>query len=261
MFRAHEHVFTWRAERARLEPAFDSRHGSVRFSLMPMPGAAPLSAAFVRRCVEHARDQGGSEIVTPAVTAHEAAGLRDAGFLERAALHLLVHDLDPIPDERRVRAEAAYRRAVPGDRAAILRVDEAAFGPDWCLDGGGLREAVNATPRVRVRVADDRRLGSTIGFAVTGRAGRRGYLQRLAVDPIVHGNGIGRALVVDALRWSKRWRVSRVVVNTQIGNHVAYGMYRKLGFVDAPIGLYVLHLPLLQPDIESTAPDGSRGPR
>ena len=260
MFRAHEHVFTWRAERARLEPAFDSRRGSVRFSLMPMPGAAPLSAAFVRRCVEHARTLGGTEIVTPAVTAHEAAGLRDAGFLERAALHLLVHDLNPVPEERNVDATTKCRRAAPGNRDAILQVDEAAFGPDWCLDDGGLREAVTATPRVRVQVAGDRQLGSVVGFAVTGRAGRRGYLQRLAVDPTVHGHGVGRALVVDALRWSKRWRVSRVVVNTQIGNHVAYGLYRKLGFVDAAIGLYVLHLPILQPGVQNAA-EGSRGLR
>ena len=260
MFRAHEHVFTWRAERARLEPTVDHHRGSVRYSLIPLPGAAPLSAAFVTRCIEHARQQGGTEIVTPAVTARESTGIRDAGFRERAALHLLVHDLLDIPEPsgssgRFESARAGHRRAASADRETILQIDRAAFGPDWCLDRGGLQEAVNATPRVRIRVAEDPREAS-LGFAITGRSGRRGYLQRLAVDPEAQRGGIGRSLVVDALRWNKRWRVARVVVNTQIGNHAAYELYRRLGFVDAPIGLYVLHLPLLEP----LAPPDSDGP-
>ena len=252
MFRAHEQVFTWRAERARLEPTVDHHRGSVRFSLIPLPGAAPLSAAFVTRCIEHARQQGGTEIVTPAVTARESAGIRDAGFRERAALHLLVHDLLDIPEasgssgRSKSALRAGHRRAASADDEIILQIDRAAFGPDWCLDSGGLQEAVKATPRVRIRMADDPVAGS-LGFAITGRSGRRGYLQRLAVDPNAQRGGVGRSLVVDALRWNKRWRVARVVVNTQIGNHAAYELYRRLGFVDAAIGLYVLHLLLLEP--------------
>ena len=223
MFRGQEHVIKWRAERARLDPRPDERTGYKRFSLVPIAGAAPLSVGFVRHCIDEAERLGASEIFTPAVTGAEAAGLREAGFQERSALHLLVHDLALIPpaSSRRPAPDSrspsfpVERRANRAPRESILAVDAAAFGPEWCLDSAGLDEALEATPSVRFRMVGDP--GSVLGYAVTGRAGRRGYLQRLAVDPNVQRLGIGRSLVADSLRWCKRWRAERVVVNTQIG--------------------------------------------
>ena len=51
-----------------------------------------------------------------------------------------------------------------------------------------------------------------------GRAGPRGYLQRLAVHPDHQRAGLGGALVVDGLRWLRRWGAKEVLVNTQEGN-------------------------------------------
>jgi ribosomal protein S18 acetylase RimI-like enzyme len=47
-------------------------------------------------------------------------------------------------------------------------------------------------------------------------------------------------LVVDGLRWLKRWRVDQVVVNTQFENARALGLYERLGFRRQPLGLSVL---------------------
>ena len=44
----------------------------------------------------------------------------------------------------------------------------------------------------------------SLGYAICGRAGRRGFVQRLAVDPARHGSGVGRALVLDGLGWLRR---------------------------------------------------------
>ena len=254
MFRAHEHVITWRAEKARLEPRPDARNGGTRYSLVSIPGAAPLSVDFVRHCIEAARQRGATEIITPAVTEAEAAGMRRAGFQERSALHLLVHDLDQIPSARRVStapSDHVSRRANRSRRAEVLAVDAAAFGPEWCLDAAGLEEAIEATPSVRFRLVEARQ--GVRGYAVTGRAGRRGYLQRLAVHPDAQRLGLGQSLVVDALRWCRRWHAARVVVNTQVSNTVAYDLYRRMGFVDAPVGLCVLHLPLNMPSTNAVA--------
>ena len=78
------------------------------------------------------------------------------------------------------------------------------------------------------------------GYAITGRAGRQGFLQRLAADPDAFGGGIGSALVLDALRWADHHRVRRLLVNTQFENHRARELYERLGF--RPTGTYLMVL-------------------
>ena len=56
----------------------------------------------------------------------------------------------------------------------------------------GLDDAVGATPSARLRVGvDPDGYAPVAGYAVTGRAGSRGYLQRLAVDPRCQRRGLG----------------------------------------------------------------------
>jgi len=95
-----------------------------------------------------------------------------------------------------------------------------------------------ATPSVRFRVAQVD--GRVVGYAIAGRAGRRGYLQRVAVHPDQAGHGLGRALVSDALAWLAGRGAQRAVVNTQEGNAVALALYEALGFRPEPAGLDVL---------------------
>ena len=120
------------------------------------------------------------------------------------------------------------RRARRSDRAAALAVDARSFDPFWRLDPAGLDEAVDATPSSRFRVIDGP--DGVVGYAVSGRAGARGFLQRLAVDPAVRGRGYGSALVVDGLRWMKRRGAARAMVNTQERNNDALRLYERLGF-------------------------------
>ena len=103
----------------------------------------------------------------------------------------------------------SLRRAHHQDRRGVLAVDHAAFEPFWRLDDQGLTDALAATPSSRFRVATngDRRPGDVLGYAVVGRASSRGYVQRLAVAPGHHRAGLGRALLLDGLRWLERRRV------------------------------------------------------
>ena len=118
-------------------------------------------------------------------------------------------------------------------------VDGAAFAPFWRLDGAGLTEALRAVPTTRFRVTPGRG-GAPVGYAISGRAGRQGYLQRLAVDPAHQGQGHGQVLVADALHWMRKPGVARAVVNTQLGNEAALALYGRLGFRLQPSGLAVL---------------------
>ena len=223
-------VIRWGTERLRVGPW----RGDDRLAyLAPMAETPPATAGLVRYCCSVLADEGYVEVVTGALGLGEQRGFREAGFAVREELHLLsrpLADLPPVP-------AAPLRRGHRRDRAAVLGIDALAFPPFWRLDEAGLSEAMAATRRARFQVAAQ---GRVLGYAVSGRSGTRGYLQRLAVDPAVEGRGLGRALVVDGLRWMRRRGASQVVVNTQVGNERALRLYQHLGFRLERSGLAVL---------------------
>lgn len=202
--------------------------------VVPRPGASP-TPADVDAAVGHAARRGARQVVTGALAPAEVGAFSAVGFAVHEHLHLLRHDLIDLDDVPPVRGR--LRRARRRDHDPALVVDARAFDPFWRLDRGGLDEAVRATTSTRFRVAAD---PDPVGYAITGRAGDHGYLQRLAVDPGRRGEGLGRALVLDGLHWLRRRHARDAVVNTQIGNDGALRLYRHLGFVLQPEGLTVL---------------------
>lgn len=206
--------------------------------IAPVGDALPPTVAMVQHALAHLQGRGYERALTGALAERERGGFERAGFEPHESLHLLAHDLLDIPEP----ADVKLRRAWAFDRAAALAVDGAAFPPFWRLDRDGLHEAIRATPIARFRVAVDG--GRVVGYAVTGRAGARGYVQRLAVHPDSEGRGFGRSLVIDGLRWLTRHKVTQAVVNTQSGNERALALYQQLGFRLQPSGLLVLALAL-----------------
>ena len=222
-------VVEWGAERARVAPW----RGDPRLAyLAPVPEGPPPSPGFVRRCLERLADQGFASVVTPALAPAEQRPFLLAGFATHERLHLLAHDLVDLPALTRW----ATRRARRSERKAVLDIDNAAFSPFWRLDKAGLKDAIDAVPVTRFRVT----AGTMAGYAISGRAGSQGYLQRLAVRPSHQHTGLGRILVADALHWMRRRGVARAVVNTQLGNHAALSLYTQAGFRLQPAGLAVL---------------------
>lgn len=117
------------------------------------------------------------------------------------------------------------------------RIDAAAFGPGWGIDRVGIGDVRAATPRHRARGV---RVGNElVAYSISGRDGRNGYIQRLAVSPAHQQHGHGRALVGDSLRWMARWRVRRALVNTHVGNEAALALYHRFGFTDLSDRLHV----------------------
>lgn len=207
------------------------------------PDVVRPSTEALMRCLRRLGSQGYSSIITAALHPDEARSFLDAGFVEHDRLHVLAHPLVGLDRHRRgsdpgVRLRRARRR----DHGAALAVDARAFPPFWRLDRSGLDEALHATPRRRFRLAT--RDGSVVGYAVTGRAGSQGFLQRLATDPDLAGRGIGSTLVLDALDWAARRGARRVLVNTQWSNERALELYRHLGFESTATDLVVLTRPL-----------------
>jgi ribosomal protein S18 acetylase RimI-like enzyme len=202
--------------------------------LAPVAECPPPTTDMVRWCCALLVGRGYAEAVTGALAATEQRGFVEAGFEVREELHLLEHDLEALPREA---PAVPLRRGRRRDRGAALAVDARAFSPFWRLDEEGFADALAATPLARFRVTGHHPL---TGYAVSGLAGRRGYLQRLAVDPERWGRGEGRALVLDSLSWMRRRGARRAVVNTQVGNDRALALYERLGFRLQPHGLTVL---------------------
>jgi len=236
---ADDQVIRWGPERARTGPW----RGNERVAyLTPAPEAPAPSVDFVRRCLDQLARLGFVRVVTGALSPVEQGAFLAAGFEVTEHLHLLGRDLRHLPRRgswpRPGHPGLGVRRGRVSDRPAVLGLDRRAFSPFWRLDDAGLDEALAATPRSRFRVASDRR--GVVGYAVTGRSRDKGFLQRLAVEPEHQGQGLGRLLVLDAMGWLRRWRVDRVVVNTQLDNARALELYESLGFRREPVGLSVL---------------------
>jgi ribosomal protein S18 acetylase RimI-like enzyme len=221
-------------ERARAAPW----RGDANIVLLaPWPDAPAPSTDFIRHCLELLAAQGFTTVITSALAPQEQRPFLAAGFDEHEGLHLLGHDLSDLAPRP---ARPALRRGRRADREGALVVDRAAFDAFWRLDRRGLQDALDATPSVRFRVAALDGRTSLSAYAVSGRSGRHGYLQRLAVDPGHQRRGLGRALALDALHWLRRHGVVQAVVNTQLDNLGALELYRGLGFRLEPAGLAVL---------------------
>lgn len=242
---------TSRGVRMRVRP-WRGRDDTAELSAVP--AGADVPPKLVLLAVERARDRGYREVVTPALPSGEWRPYLDAGFDVREELHLLAHDLLDLPDRHSAQRRHRLRRVRRADRDRVLAIDHVAFDPFWRMDADALEDAVRATPSTRFRMSVDRD-----GYALTGRAGDRGYLQRLAVDPALQGRGLGSALVVDGLHWLRRWRVREALVNTQTGNERAVALYERLGFRRRSSGLAVLEL-ALPPDPAPPVPDPGSAP-
>jgi GNAT superfamily N-acetyltransferase len=205
--------------------------------LVTQPPGAVASPALVRAALDRCRAGGYHKAVTPALPSIEWRAYLDNGFEVFERLHLLSHSVHDLPPRPRIR----LRRAGRTDWTSVLDVDDAAFDPFWKLDEAGLDDAIKSTPSSRFRVD---RSEPIAGYALCGRAGNLGYVQRLAVHPDGEGDGLGTALLLDGMYWLRRWRVSQILVNTQMTNQRAVDLYEHIGFRRRPNGLHVFRVDL-----------------
>jgi ribosomal protein S18 acetylase RimI-like enzyme len=187
------------------------------------------------------RAAGFDAVRTGALGVQAGARFERLGFESIQTLVLL--EQTPITSAPNGRAADSDRNAAstvrlpPDDDGLASLVDVAAFGTGWSIDRVGVGDVRAATPRHRARAI--RANNEIVAYAISGRDGRNGYIQRLAVLPDHQHRGHGVALVADSLRWMARWRVSRALVNTHVGNEAALALYHRLGFTDLADRLHV----------------------
>ena len=189
------------------------RGGATRASRTSTSATAAGAAARVGAAarLDRAGRAGLHEACSPrALGPAEAQAFLLAGFEVHERLHLL----GPRPattSPTRPPAAPAPRPAAP-TAPAVLAVDAAAFPAFWRLDDAGLDEALAATPSARFRVAAgavDATGGRRLRRHRAGRA-RAASCSASPSIPTRQGAGLGRALVLDGLRWLRRRGVDEV---------------------------------------------------
>jgi ribosomal-protein-alanine N-acetyltransferase len=156
--------------------------------------------------------------------------LRAAGY--QSDTEVIVYekqDLD-IPDGGN--PAVAIRPVGPGDLAAVLRIDELCFEPQWQKDDTILAPAIEQGPYfVLAELA-----GEPVGYAYATAhfGGRLVHLVRIAVDPRRRGERVGVRLLADLVAFAEESGALTLTLNTQAYNTNAQRLYRWFGF--APTG-------------------------
>jgi ribosomal protein S18 acetylase RimI-like enzyme len=213
--------------------------------------------ADVSRWIAEARARGARALRTGALFEPSTPAFVAAGFSPIDRLRLLQLDLrtgTPPTDDETASRGVRLRRLRPSMLDEAAAVDQRSFVAPWGNDTAALFDVMHATPQHRSRCMTDD--GRMVAFAISGRAGRWGYVQRLAVDPDARRRGLARLLVGDALRWMIRRGVADVLVNTAADNDPALSLYQSLGFRPRPDDLTVFETvvePALAPDDSACA--------
>lgn len=225
-------------------PADASIRNLVLVDVNMTPSAADIDTWVADAFDSIGDDHAITTIRTGALFPDAAAPFIARGFTEVDRLALFELALTARPTRRihhiADRSETSVVKLRPRDMATAASIDALAFEPEWANTATSLTDIAAATPRSRQRLACIE--GQPVGFAITGRAGPVGYLQRLAVRPDARRRGVAEHLVDDATQWLTRRGATRVVVNTGIANIAALALYEHLGFTRLADELVVLDL-------------------
>jgi ribosomal protein S18 acetylase RimI-like enzyme len=118
------------------------------------------------------------------------------------------------------------RPAKAGDLPAIAEVDNAAFTPPWQYSLNVVQQALAHADCATMAEMN----GRIAGYQISSGGRQGGHLARLAVRPEYQGQGVGRALVSEVIRYFEKRNAPRITVNTQSDNESSLAVYRSLGF-------------------------------
>jgi GNAT superfamily N-acetyltransferase len=219
------------------------RKGWARAESRPWNAVVPMAhlrllrgggSGFIRDCVDVLHDLTSSRVLSPPLPRSAQQVWHEAAFRRHADLALMRRPLE------RVRApDHLVLGGTDDDLDEALRIDGAAFDDFWQFDRRALTEAIEATPRSALHVVRNPQ-GGLCGYAVTGVGTSVAYLQRVAVDPVSQGAGIGRSLVRYSACWARKHGARALMLNTPTGNVPAMALYESEGFTVLPEPLAVL---------------------
>ena len=85
--------------------------------------------------------------------------------------------------------------------------------------------------------------GRLVAVIVATHDGRKGWLNRLAVDPTYRGSGLGRRLISAAEQWLASQGILVWAVLIEKGNLPSLHLFHRVGYVPNPRILYLSRRP------------------
>ena len=175
--------------------------------------------------LDHLRERGMSHLAVYGTALWLAPSLTRAGFERWEWIVSLERHPRPVAD---LPASSAVLRPVGGhDLAPLSTLDHAAFEPPFQLTSGELVEHMVTSGFFMLAKAPETGL---VGYVCADVVGDTGQIIRLAVHPAARKQGIGRALLNDALAYCQSNGAHRVTINTQESNTISLSLYEQFGF-------------------------------
>ena len=125
-----------------------------------------------------------------------------------------------------------YRKMTLEDVPAVHAIELATFPTPWTLDS--FYYEVNENKFSHYLVAENE-AGELVGFCGVWLVVDAAQITNVAVIETVRGQGIGEALMREAIRVAKEANMDTMSLEVRVTNTVAQNLYRKLGFQDGGI--------------------------
>lgn len=169
----------------------------------------------------------------------EAAGF---GIVTRIVTYIRhAHSIPPVPE-----SPACVRPVFPHELHDLEEVDALAFAPQWHYTWRDLARMLTTGCRIAVAVVDE----IIVGYSCVDLVSEIGHIVRLVVDPEWQGRGIGRQLLIDAMRFLRNAGATRFTLNTTHSNETAIHLYESLHFrrFGRALPVMEMHLGIRSPD-------------
>ena len=181
--------------------------------------------AMLAPLLDHLQQRGMSHLAVYATVLWLAPPLARVGFERREWIVSLERHPRPVADLPL--CAAVLRPVGVHDLAPLSALDHAVFESPYQLTSGELVEFMVTTGYFTL--AEDPQM-ELVGYACADVVGDTGQIIRLAVHPAARKQGIGSALLNDALAYCQSNGAHRVTINTQESNTVSLSLYEQFGF-------------------------------
>jgi len=119
------------------------------------------------------------------------------------------------------------RKMTPADFESVFNLDRKCFSPAWQLSLLGIENAFHQAGYATVIETGHQ----IVAYQITTESLSSAHLARIAVDPDLQGNHLGKSILNDLLIYYTHYGINRFTVNTQNDNFKSQALYQQAGFV------------------------------
>lgn len=124
--------------------------------------------------------------------------------------------------------EAVIRNMTEADLEQVIAIDQVSFSLPWPARSFHYELTDNFASRNWVAEVDGRVAAMMVGWLIVDEL----HVATIATHPDYRGRGIGKKILIHALRAARDEGVVRAFLEVREGNAVAIEMYQNLGFVE-----------------------------